>query len=189
VFGLLALMEIQASRLGSRTGPDGSFVPLIEQNRARWDQLLVRRGLAALERAVELGGANGPYALQAAIAACHARARKAEDTDWKRIAALYDVLHEVVRSPVVDLNRAVAHSIAYGPEVGLPLLAEVDQAAVMENYAPLPAAKGDILYRAGRLTEAKAEFELAAALTRNEREKRFLLSRAAACRDRSEGEH
>jgi RNA polymerase sigma factor (sigma-70 family) len=183
VFGLLALMEIQASRLSARLGPDGSAIPLTEQNRARWDQLLIRRGLAALERAEALGGATGPYALQAALAACHARARKVEETDWKRIAALYDTLREVMPSPVVDLNRAVAHSMAFGPEAGLALLSGIEQEQVLRNYPPLPAAKGDFLFRAGRLAEAKIQFERAAALTRNERERAFLLGRAAACGD------
>jgi RNA polymerase sigma factor (sigma-70 family) len=181
VFGLLALMEIQASRLAARTAPDGLPVPLTEQNRARWDQLLIRRGLAALERAEALGGADGPYALQAALAACHARARKAEDTDWKRIAALYDRLREVMPSPVVDLNRAVAYSMAFGPQAGLTLIDEIAHAAALRNYALLPAAKGDFLFRAGRLAEARVQFEHAAGLTRNEREKAFLLRRAAAC--------
>lgn len=183
VFGLLALMEIQASRLAARTAPDGSFIPLPEQNRARWDQLLIRRGLAALERAEALGGTNGAYVLQAALAACHARARKADDTDWTRIAALYDTLRDVMPSPVVDLNRAVAHSMAFGPEAGLMLLGEIEQAAALRNYAPLPAAKGDFLFRAGRLAEARLEFERAADLTRNVREKAFLLGRAEACGD------
>jgi RNA polymerase sigma factor (sigma-70 family) len=181
VFGLLALMEIQASRLPARTAPDGAPVPLTEQNRARWDQFLIRRGLAALQRAEALGGANGPYALQAALAACHARARKAEDTDWKRIAALYDSLSAVMPSPVVDLNRAVAYSMAFGPEAGLKLVDEIAQAAALRNYAPLPAAKGDFLFRAGRLAEARVQFERAAGFSRNEREKAFLLGRAAAC--------
>jgi predicted RNA polymerase sigma factor len=181
VFGLLALLEIQASRLAARTAPDGSLILLTDQNRARWDQLLIRRGLAALERAEALGGSEGPYALQAALAACHARARKAEDTDWNRIAALYDTLREVMPSPVVDLNRAVAYSMAFGPETGLTLVGEIEQSAALRNYAPLPAAKGDFLFRAGRLAEAKVQFERAAALTRNEREKAFLLSRVAAC--------
>jgi RNA polymerase sigma factor (sigma-70 family) len=185
VFGLLALMEIQASRLAARTAPDGALVSLMEQNRARWDQLLIRRGLAALERATALGGGGGAYALQAALAACHARARKAEDTDWNRIAALYDALRTVMPSPVVDLNRAVAHSMAFGPEAGLALLAEIESAAVLRDYAPVPAAKGDFLLRAGRPREAKIEFARAAALTRNEREKGFLIARAAAC-DKSE---
>jgi RNA polymerase sigma factor (sigma-70 family) len=180
VFGLLALMEIQASRLAARLGADGSPIPLTEQNRARWDPLLIRRGLAALSRAEALGGAAGPYALQAALAACHARARRAEETDWRRISALYDVLRLVMPSPVVDLNRAVAHSMAFGPEAGLALLDEIDLAA-LRHYAPLPAARGDFLFRAGRLTEAKVQFEHAARLSRNGREKAFLLGRAAAC--------
>jgi RNA polymerase sigma factor (sigma-70 family) len=181
VHGLLALMEIQASRLRARTAADGAFVPLTEQNRARWDRLLIERGLAALQRAEALGGADAPYALQAALAACHARARSAQDTDWARIAALYDRLRDVMPSPVVDLNRAVAHSMAFGPEAGLALVSEIEQAAALKTYAPLPAAKGDFLFRAGRRVEARREFERAAALTRNEREKSFLLSRAAAC--------
>jgi RNA polymerase sigma factor (sigma-70 family) len=181
VQGLLALMELQASRLPARAGPDGAFMPLTEQNRARWDRLLIRRGLAALARAEALGGADGPYALQAALAACHARACRAEDTDWKRIAALYDRLRAVMPSPVVDLNRAVAHSMAFGPEAGLRLVDEIAEAAALRNYAPLPAARGDFLLRAGRLPEAKAQFEAAAGLTRNQREKAFLLARAAAC--------
>jgi RNA polymerase sigma factor (sigma-70 family) len=181
VFGLLALMEIQASRLAARTTPDGAPVLLTEQNRARWDQLLIRRGLAALQRAEALGGVNGPYALQAAIAACHARARRFDETDWARMAALYDTLRAVMPSPVVDLNRAVAHSMAFGPEAGLTLVDELAQAAALRNYAPLPAARGDFLFRAGRLAEAKVQFERAASFTRNAREKAFLLGRAAAC--------
>jgi predicted RNA polymerase sigma factor len=156
-------------------------VLLTEQNRARWDQLLIRRGLAALQRAEALGGVDGWYALQAAIAACHARARRFADTDWTRIAALYDTLRAVMPSPVVDLNRAVAHSMAFGPEVGLKLVDEIAQAAALRNYAPLPAARGDFLFRAGRLAEAKVEFERAAGLTRNAREQAFFLKRAAAC--------
>jgi len=183
VFGLLALMEIQASRLAARTTPDGAPVLLTEQNRARWDQLLIRRGLAALQRAESLGGVNGPYALQAAIAACHARARRFADTDWTRMASLYDTLRSVMPSPVVDLNRAVAHSMAFGPEAGLKLVDEIAQAAALRNYAPLPAARGDFLFRAGRLAEAKVEFERAAGLTRNAREQAFFLKRAAACGD------
>jgi RNA polymerase sigma factor (sigma-70 family) len=181
VFGLLALMEIQASRLPARTAPDGAPILLTEQNRARWDQLLIRRGLAALQRAEALGGVNGPYALQAAIAACHARARRFADTDWTRMAALYDTLRAVMPSPVVDLNRAVAYSMAFGPEAGLKLVDEIAQAAALRNYAPLPAARGDFLFRAGRLAEAKVQFERAASFTRNAREKAFLLGRAAAC--------
>lgn len=178
--GLLALMEIQASRLRARVGPDGALVPLDKQNRARWDQLLIRRGLEALARAEALGG-DGPYVLQAALAACHARAARAEDTDWRRIAALYDRLRGVMPSPVVELNRAVAHSMAFGPEAGLRLVDEIADAAALHNYAPLPAARGDFLFRAGRLAEARAEFEAAAKLTRNAREAAFLLARAIAC--------
>jgi RNA polymerase sigma factor (sigma-70 family) len=181
VLGLLALMEIQASRLAARTGPDGRFVPLPEQNRARWDRLLIRRGLEALLRAEALGGAEGPYALQAALAACHARARTADETDWRRIAALYDRLREIMPSPVVDLNRAVAHSMAYGPEAGLALIDTLADAAALRNYAPLPAARGDFLFRAGRLGEARTQFEAAANLTRNETERTFLLERAGRC--------
>ena len=181
VLGLLALMEIQASRLSARIGADGGFVPLPEQNRARWDPLLIRRGLDALIRAEALGGADGPYVLQAALAACHARARRAEDTDWPRIAALYDRLRMVMPSPVVELNRAVAYSMAFGPKAGLALVDEIAGAVALRNYAPLPAARGDFLFRVGRLSEAKAEFEVAAGLTRNAREKAFLLARAAAC--------
>jgi RNA polymerase sigma factor (sigma-70 family) len=180
VLGLLALMEIQASRLMARTALDGSFVPLTEQDRSRWDQLLIIRGLDALARAEALGG-DGPYVLQAALAACHARARKAADTDWQRIAALYDLLRVVMPSPVVDLNRAIAHSMAYGPEAGLLLIDEITDAPALHNYAPLPAARGDFLFRAGRLAEARSEFKAAATLTRNARERAFLLARADAC--------
>ena len=180
VFGLVALMEIQASRLPARIGPDGALVPLTEQNRARWDQLLIRRGLDALARAEALGG-DGPYALQAALAACHARARSPADTDWPRIAALYDRLRVVMPSPVVDLNRAVAHSMAFGPEAGLRLVDEIADDTALRNYAPLPAVRGDFLFRAGRLAEARSEFEAAAKLTRNVREAAFLLARADAC--------
>jgi RNA polymerase sigma factor (sigma-70 family) len=184
VLGLLALMEIQASRLRARTGPDGAFIPLTEQDRARWDHLLIRRGLDALARAEALGGAVGdvgPYVLQAALAACHARARQAADTDWPRIAALYDRLRVVAPSPVVDLNRAIAHSMAFGPEAGLRLADEIADADALRHYAPLPAARGDFLFRAGRLAEARSEFEAAATLTRNVRERAFLLARADAC--------
>jgi RNA polymerase sigma factor (sigma-70 family) len=185
VLGLLALMEIQASRLRARTGPDGAFVPLTEQDRTRWDQLLIRLGLDALARAEALGGPEkkdwGPYVLQAALAACHARARRAADTDWPRIAALYDRLRVVAPSPVVDLNRAIAHSMAFGPEAGLRLVDEIANAAALRDYAPLPAARGDFLFRAGRLAEARSEFKAAATLTRNVRERAFLLARADAC--------
>jgi len=184
VLGLLALMEIQASRLRARTGPDGAAIPISEQNRARWDHLLIRRGLDALARAEALGGPAGdwgPYVLQAALAACHARARRAAETDWPRIAALYDRLRVVAPSPVVDLNRAIAHSMAFGPEAGLRLVDEIGDAAALRHYAPLPAARGDFLFRAGRLAEARSEFKAAATLTRNVRERAFLLARADAC--------
>lgn len=187
VFGLLALMEIQASRLPARTGPDGAPLTLDLQNRARWDRLLIRRGLDALARAETLGGGEnggngpGPYTLQAALAACHARAATPADTDWPRIAALYDRLRNVMPSPVVELNRAVAHSMAFGPEAGLRLIDGIADAAALRHYAPFPAARGDFLFRAGRLAEARAAFEAAAALTRNTREKAFLLGRAAGC--------
>jgi len=187
VLGLLALMEIQASRQKARTGPDGAFISLIEQDRARWDYLLIGRGLDALARAEALGagaGHAGPYVLQAALAACHARARRAADTDWPRIAALYDRLRVVAPSPVVDLNRAIAHSMAFGPEAGLRLLGEIADGGALRDYAPLPAARGDFLFRAGRLAEARSEFQAAAALTRNARERAFLLARADACDDR-----
>ena len=180
VFGLSALMEIQASRLAARAGPDGALIPLTEQDRGRWDRLLIHRGLEALARAEALGG-DGPYVLQAALAACHARAKNAAETDWPRIAALYDQLRVVMPSPVVDLNRAIAHSMAFGPEAGLRLVDEIADAALLRNYAPLPAARGDFLFRAGRLAEARSEFEAAAKLTRNAREADFLLARANAC--------
>ena len=184
VLGLLALMEIQASRQKARTGPDGAFIPLTEQDRARWDHLLISRGLEALARVEALGpkvGGAGPYVLQAAVAACHARAFRAADTDWSRIAALYDRLRVVAPSPVVDLNRAIAHSMAFGPEAGLRLVDEIADSDALRDYAPLPAARGDFLFRAGRLAEARSEFKAAATLTRNARERAFLLARADAC--------
>lgn len=181
IFGLVALMDIQASRLPARTDANGAFVPLPEQNRARWDQLLIRRGLDALGRAEALGGREGAYALQAAIGACHARARSAEDTDWPRIAALYDRLGRVMPSPVVGLNRAIAHSMAAGPEAGLKLIEDLAGVEALRGYAPLPAARGDFLFRAGRLPEARTQFEAAAALTRNATERAFLLARARDC--------
>jgi RNA polymerase sigma factor (sigma-70 family) len=183
VLGLLALMELQASRFAARTRRDGSLVPVTEQDRTRWNRLLIRRGLSALARAEALGGARGPYALQAALAACHARAPTAEATDWRRIAALYDTLLEVTPTPVVALNRAVAHGMAFGPEAGLALLLEIEALPALQGYAPLPAAKGDALFRAGRMAEARACFERAAALTRNERERDFLQARASRCID------
>lgn len=181
VLGLLALMEIQASRLPARTGPDGALLTLTGQDRSRWDRLLIRRGLDALARAETLATAPGPYVLQAALAACHARAPTAAQTDWPRIAALYDALRAVMPSPVVDLNRAIAHSMAFGPEAGLQLLDEIGTVPALRHYAPLPAARGDCLLRAGRPAEARTQFEAAAALTRNAREKDFLLARAASC--------
>jgi len=180
VHGLVALMEIQASRLRARTGPGGEPVLLLEQNRALWDQMLIRRGLAALERAESLVGA-GPYVLQAAIAACHARALRADDTDWRRIAALYDMLAELTPSPVVELNRAVAHSMAFGAASGLAILDAIIDDPALRNYHLLPSVRGDFLMKLGRLAEARAEFERAAELTRNERERVLLLDRAAAC--------
>ncbi|HEV2651882.1 MAG TPA: DUF6596 domain-containing protein, partial [Rhizomicrobium sp.] len=183
VLGLVALMEIQASRLNARSGPDGAFVPITEQDRGRWDQLLIDLGFNALARAEALGG-DGPYVLQAALAACHARARRAADTDWLRIAALYDQLRVVSPSPVVDLNRAIAHSMAFGPEAGLRLLDEISGVEALQGYVPLPAARGDFLFRAGRLEEARIAFQAAASLSRNARERDFLLARAKACEGR-----
>jgi RNA polymerase sigma-70 factor (ECF subfamily) len=181
VHGLVALMEIQASRAGARVGPKGEPVLLLDQNRARWDQLLIRRGLAALERAEALGGALGPYALQAAIAACHARARTAAETDWERIVALYDALAQLAPSPVVELNRAVAVAMAFGPAAGLKLVDALTTEPSLKNYHLLPSVRGDLLARLGRHDEARTEFERAAALTRNTRERELLLGRAAAC--------
>ena len=180
VHGLVALMEIQASRVRARLGPSGEPVLLLEQDRGRWDQLLIRRGLAALERAEALGDPPGPYALQAAIAACHARARTAEQTDWKRIASLYDALAELVPSPVVALNRAVAVGMAFGPAAGLELVDSLTAEPALENYHLLPSVRGDLLVKLGRNDEAKEEFERAASLTRNARERDLLLERAAA---------
>ncbi len=181
VHGLLALMELHASRFPARTGADGAPVTITEQNRARWDRLLIQHGLTALGRAERLGGADGPYALQAAIAACHARAPRAEATDWRQIARLYDRLSRVMPSPVVDLNRAIAHSMAFGPETGLELLAPLEAEPALQGYAGMPAARGDFLMRAGRRAEAKAAFEKAAHLAGNAAERRFLAARAAAC--------
>jgi predicted RNA polymerase sigma factor len=180
VHGLVALMEIQASRLRARVGPSGAPILLLDQDRARWDHLLIRRGLAALERAEELGGALGPYALQAAIAACHARARTADETDWVRIAALYDALSQLAPSPIVELNRAVALSMAFGPEAGLEIVDALLAEPSLREYHLLPSVRGDLLAKLGRHPEARAEFERAAALTRNAREREILLARAAA---------
>jgi RNA polymerase sigma factor (sigma-70 family) len=179
VHGLVALMELQASRAGARIGPGGEPILLLEQNRARWDWVLIDHGLKALARAEKLGGARGPYALQAAIAACHARARTAEQTDWGRIAALYEQLGEVAPSPVVELNRAVAVGMAYGPAAGLGLVDALRELPALKGYHLLPSVRGDLLKKLGRLSEAREEFERAAALTRNERERKLLLQRAA----------
>jgi len=181
VHGLVALMEIQASRLRARLGPSGEPVLLLDQNRARWDRLLIRRGLAALERAEKLGGTLGPYALQAAIAACHARARTAAETDWPRIAALYDALAQLTPSPVVELNRAVALGMAFGPAAGLELVDELTSEPSLKSYYLLPSVRGDLLLKLDRFDEARVEFERAASLTRNARERKLLLERAAAC--------
>jgi RNA polymerase sigma factor (sigma-70 family) len=181
VHGVLALMELQASRLRARIGPHGEPVRLAEQDRARWDHLLVQRGLAELERAEELSDALGPYTLQAAIAACHARARSVEETDWPRIVALYDGLAALTGSPVVELNRAVAVSMAFGPDAGLELVDSLADQPALSNYHLLPSVRGDVLVRLGRLTEAREEFERAAELCGNDRERELLLWRAATC--------
>ena len=173
-------MEIQASRSRARIGPGGEPVLLLDQDRARWDRLLIRRGLAALERAEDLGGTLGPYALQAAIAACHARARRAEDTDWDRIVALYDGLAELTQSPVVELNRAVAIAMAGEPAAGLQIVDELVAHGALDGYHLLPAVRGDLLEKLERRDEARAEFELAASMTRNTRERDQLLKRAGA---------
>ena len=179
VHGLVALMEIQASRARARLGPSGEPVLLLDQDRGRWDQLLIRRGLAALAQAEALGGADGPYALQAAIAACHARARTADETDWERIASLYERLARVSPSPVVELNRAVAVAMARGPAAGLVLVDRIADARALKGYHLLPAVRGDLLERLGRGAEARAEFERAADLTQNARERALMLERAA----------
>jgi RNA polymerase sigma-70 factor (ECF subfamily) len=171
VHGLAALLEIQASRLRARTGPSGEPILLLDQDRHRWDRLLINRGLAALARAEQLGGARGPYALQAAIAACHARAFRPEDTDWERIAGLYAVLAQVMPSPVIELNRAVAVSMAFGPQAGLDLVDALRAEPSLRGYHLLPSVRGDLLMKLGRPDEARAEFERAAALTRNQRER------------------
>jgi RNA polymerase sigma factor (sigma-70 family) len=185
VHGLVALMEIQASRFGARTGPSGEPVLLLEQNRARWDQLLIRRGLAALQRTEALAGmpgrTPGPYALQAAIAACHARARRAEETDWARIVRFYGALGELAPSPIVELNRAVALAMLFGPAAGLEIVDTLKTEPALKNYHLLPSVRGDLLRKLGRHEEARAEFERAASLTRNARERAMLLDRAAAC--------
>jgi RNA polymerase sigma-70 factor, ECF subfamily len=181
VHGLAALIEIQASRSKARVGPAGEPILLFDQNRALWDRLLIRRGLAALARAEQLGGAGGRYALQAAIAACHARARSPEDTDWPRIVALYSTLAQLTPSPVVELNRAVAVSMAFGPAAGLELVDRLNDEPSLQRYHLLPSVRGDLLAKLGRPGEARLEFERAAALTRNGRERELLLERARSC--------
>jgi len=181
VHGLVALMEIQASRARARRGPTGEPILLLEQNRALWDQMLIRRGLAALERAEALGGARGPYALQAALAACHARARTADETDWARIVGLYGALGELTPSPIIELNRAVALAMLMGPAAGLAIVDGLRNEPALARYHLLPSVRGDLLMKLGRRDEARAEFERAAALTENVRERKLLLDRAASC--------
>ncbi|TWI66582.1 RNA polymerase ECF family sigma subunit [Pseudoduganella lurida] len=181
VHGLVALMEIQSSRFRARLDADGAPVLLLDQDRSRWDQLLIRRGLAALDRAGQLGATLGPYGLQAAIAACHARAHRAADTDWQRIAALYDGLAQLAPSPVVELNRAVAVAMAFGPAAGLEIVDDLLDEPALRHYHLLPGVRGDLLFRLGRREEAGAEFTRAAGLTQNQRERTLLLGRAAAC--------
>jgi RNA polymerase sigma factor (sigma-70 family) len=183
VHGLSALLEIQASRIEARTGPAGDPVLLLDQDRARWDRLLINRGLAALQKAEELGGERGPYALQAAIAACHARTFRNEDTDWLHIVGLYETLAEVMPSPVVELNRAVAVSMAYGPQAGLDLVDQLAGEAALKSYHLLPSVRGDLLMKLGRTEEAQSEFARAAALTSNERERRLSADRARQAED------
>ena len=181
VHGLVALMEIQASRLRARVRATGEPIPLLEQNRARWDQLLIQRGFTALLRTEKLGGARGPYTLQAAIAACHAQARVAEETNWEQIVALYDALAQLTPSPIVELNRAVAVGMAFGPQAGLDIIDALQSEPSLKNYHLLPSVRGDLLAKLNRSEEAFAEFARAASLTRNERERALLLERAAAC--------
>jgi predicted RNA polymerase sigma factor len=181
VHGLVALMEIQASRTKARIGPAGEPILLFDQNRALWDHLLIRRGLAALERADRLGGAYGRYALQAAIAACHARARTPDETDWAHIVKLYEALAALRPSPIVDLNLAVAVAMASGPQAGLHLVDALVAERSLENYHLLPTVRGDFLIKLGRFEEARAELERAASLTRNARERELLLERARSC--------
>ena len=181
VHGLVALMEIQASRLRARVGPSGEPIVLLDQNRAKWDRVLIQRGLAALERAATLGGALGPFALQAAIAACHARARTADETDWRRIASLYQALAQVTPSPIVELNRAVAVAMADGPAAGLALVDALTSEPTLAKYHLLPSVRGDFLRKLGRFEEARVELERAASLTKNARERELLLDRARAC--------
>ena len=187
VHGLVSLMEVQSSRADARIDAAGEPVLLLEQNRAQWDQLLIRRGLAALERAIALGGALGRYTLQAAIASCHARARTAAETNWEQISALYDALAQVAPSPVVELNRAVAVGMAFGPAAGLELVDALSGERSLQHYHLLPAVRGDLLFKLGRFDEARAELERAAALTKNNREHELLLKRVESCADRLRG--
>ena len=182
VHGLAALMEIQASRMRARVGPSGEPILLLDQDRGRWNHLLIQRGLQALARAEKLGGALGPYALQAEIAACHARAGSLEQTDWERIVALYDALAQLVPNPVVELNRAVAVGMAFGPQAGLELVDPLLEEPTLKTYHLLPSVRADLLFKLGRLTEARTEFERAASLAQNERDRAYLLGRSAACR-------
>jgi RNA polymerase sigma factor (sigma-70 family) len=181
VHGLVALMEIQASRIHARVSPKGEPILLLDQDRTRWDHVLIRRGLAELQRAEELGGGLGPYALQAAIAACHARAHTAAEANWERIAALYDALAQLMPSPIVELNRAVALAMAFGPAAGLELIDTLVSEPSLKSYHLLPSVRGDFLFKLGRFVEAQTEFQRAASLTRNAREREFLLCRAEAC--------
>jgi predicted RNA polymerase sigma factor len=193
VHGLVALMEIQASRLRARTRADGEPVLLLDQDRSRWDRLLIRRGLTELQRAEALAAAHGdglgPYALQAAIAACHARARTADETDWKAIVALYDALAALVPSPVVELNRAVALAMAFGPAAGLEVADALRSEPQLKGYHLLPSVRGDLLYRLGRLADARVEFERAASMARNARERALLARRAEECAQRAAPPH
>ena len=185
VHGLVALMEIQSSRSRARVSNSGEPVLLLDQDRSRWDQLLIRRGLAALDRADQLRPQRGPYTLQAAVAACHARARTVEETDWRRIVEIYTELSSATPSPIIDLNRAVAVAMAEGPAAGLVLVDQLESRGALKNYHLLPSVRGDFLYKLGRLDEARAEFEHAASLTRNARERELLLERAAECASHS----
>jgi predicted RNA polymerase sigma factor len=181
VHGLVALMEIQASRSRARVGPSGDPILLLDQDRSRWDQLLIHRGLAGLERAEKLSSSRGPYTLQAAIAACHARAHTPEETDWPRIASLYETLAQLTPSPIVELNRAVAIAMAFGPAAGLELLDTLASEPALKSYHLLPSVRGDFLFKLGRFAEAQSEFAYAASLTRNARERELLLARAQSC--------
>jgi predicted RNA polymerase sigma factor len=187
VHGLVALMEIQSSRLHARVGGDGAPILLMNQDRSRWDRLLIRRGLAALDRATSLGGDIGPYTLQAAIAACHARALVPEDTEWTQITALYDALAAIMPSPVVELNRAVAYSMAFGPAEGLAIIDAIAENPALARYHLLPSVRGDLLFKLGRFREARAEFERSAALSGNRRERELLLARALEASNPSGG--